>query len=274
MVRKSEICAAAHTLGLTGRPLCVHSSFRSFGSVEGGPHAVLDGLLDAGCTVMVPAFAPFFVDPPDDPRFRPPRNGWSYDTPPDLDHHDNKVYTPDCTGIDADGMGAIPATLVTMPGRARGNHPLCSFAAIGPLAERLIAPQAPLHVFGPLEALIAEDGAILLMGVDFTSLTLIHLAEKRAGRNLFRRWANGPDGNPMMVEVGGCSGGFGKLAPALSDVVQETHVGASRWRALPAQQTLTRATDAIRANPAVTHCGNRDCERCNDAIIGGPVLTD
>jgi hypothetical protein len=25
-------------------------------------------------------------------------------------------------------------------------------------------------------------------------------------------------------------------------------------------------------NPAITHCGRLDCERCEDAVAGGPLL--
>ncbi|MBI5091767.1 MAG: AAC(3) family N-acetyltransferase [Candidatus Hydrogenedentes bacterium] len=273
MIGVDDIREGARTLGLAGRPICVHSSYRSFGGVEGGPLAVVTGLLAEGCTVMVPAFASFFVSPPIDARFRPPRNGWSYDSPPELGRHEGRVYTPDTTEIDTDEMGAIPTAVVNMPARARGNHPLCSFAAVGSLAQRLIAPQAPLNVYAPLDALVAENGAVLLMGVDFTNMTLFHLAEKAAGRTLFRRWAKGPDGTPMMVEAGGCSGGFGAFGSALNDLVRETHVGASRWWALPARETLTRAAEAIRSNPMVTHCGRNACDRCNDAVAGGPILT-
>ena len=67
------------------------------------------------------------------------------------------VYAPDAPDIDRADMGAIPAAVLAMPGRVRGNHPLCSFAAIGPLADELVAAQQPLHVFAPLRAL-AEAG--------------------------------------------------------------------------------------------------------------------
>jgi aminoglycoside 3-N-acetyltransferase len=101
---------------------------------------------------------------------------------------------------------------------------------------------------------------------------LLHLAEKKAGRTMFRRWANDATGNPMAVEVGACSDGFPKLAPVLQPLVQATTVGQSKWMLLPADQALATATAAIRTEPMITHCGNPHCDRCNDAVAGGALL--
>jgi hypothetical protein len=49
------------------------------------------------------------------------------------------------------------------------------------------------------------------MGVSLEQMTFLHLAEQMVGRNRFQRWANALDGKPMMVEVGGCLGGFGNF---------------------------------------------------------------
>jgi hypothetical protein len=49
-------------------------------------------------------------------------------------------------------------------------------------------------------------------------------------------------------------------------------VGESLWRILPARQTLARASEAIQVRPEITHCNQETCERCNDAVSGGPIL--
>jgi hypothetical protein len=110
-----------------------------------------------------------------------------------------------------------------------------------------------------------------LMGVAVDKMTLLHLAEQHAGRNLFRRWANGPDGQTMEVETGGCSDGFGKLEPFLTLIMQQKTVGQSLWRVFPAKRTLEIATEVIRRDPMITHCGKSGC-RCDDAVLGGPLL--
>lgn len=270
MVSIQDIREAAQDLGLSGRALCVHASLRSFGWVERGAQAVADALLALGCTVMVPTFSWTFAVPPP-PAMRPRRNGWDYDKYEGPTDGIRRVYTPDTLEIDRD-TGAVAAAVVAMPGRIRGAHPLCSFTAVGPLAPELIRGQGALNVYAPLAALAQADGLVALMGVSHGKMTFLHLAEQRAGRNLFRRWANGLDGKPMPVEAGGCSGGFGRFEPILSPLAHEGRVGESSWRAFLAGRTLDVAAKAIRENPELTHCGDPHCERCNDAIMGGPIL--
>jgi aminoglycoside 3-N-acetyltransferase len=169
-------------------------------------------------------------------------------------------------------LGVFAATVLTHPDHVRGDHPVNSFTAVGPMAQELIREQSPLDVYAPLQALCDSNGSVVLMGVQLESLTLVHLAERKAGRNLFRRWANGRGGEPIMVETGGCSRGFGRLEPVVAALGRERLVGRSRWRVFPAAATLEAAAHAIRTSPAITHCDDPHCERCNDALLGGPIL--
>lgn len=110
------------------------------------------------------------------------------------------------------------------------------------------------------------------MGVGFDKLTLLHGAEQLAGRNLFRRWAKDWEGSVREVEVGGCSGGFGHFQSILSAISKDVSVGESLWRVFKAGPVLTMASHAIQQNPSITHCGDSGCDRCNDAVLGGPIL--
>ena len=230
----------------------------------------MDGFLQAGCTVVVPAFSYSFFAVPPPPDSRPARNAWSYDSFDDPKSGIGRVYGAASTDVDSE-MGIIPATIVRTSERMRGNHPLNSFAAVGPLAADLVSSQAPLDVYAPLKALARTDGYVVLAGVGLDRMTLVHLAEEMAGRNLFIRWANGPDGRPMAVKVGGCSRGFGKLEPVLSSLMNKGQVGESVWLVYPAKATLEAARDAIRDRPELTRCGVPQCDRCSDAINGGPI---
>ena len=127
--------------------------------MEGGARTVVDALLEEGCTVLVPTFTEYGVPPP--PQRRPARNGWDYDNFTQVWEGIDKVYTPATNELDQAGMGAIPAVVVQISGRIRGNHPLCSFTAVGPLAHTLIAAQAPLAVNAPLAALAAVGGFVV-----------------------------------------------------------------------------------------------------------------
>src|SRR5207249_7300440 len=177
-VGKTEFLGALGTLKLSSVPLCIHCSLRSFGWFEGGTPAIVECLMAQNCTALVPAFSYQFLVPPP-PEQRPTRNGWDYSSVANSPGNNSMVYSPESTDIDRD-MGALAAEIVAQPGRYRGDHALNSFAAVGPLAHRLISKQGPLDVYGPLKELAAADGFIVLMGVGPEKMTLIHLAEAMA----------------------------------------------------------------------------------------------
>jgi aminoglycoside 3-N-acetyltransferase len=269
-VTQLDLQIAVRTLALTGQAVCVHSSLRSFGQVDGGARTVVQAFLDEGCTLLTPTFSyDYAIAPP--LHLRPPRNGWDYDFHYGPRAEEGVIYTPAATDIDPD-MGAIPAAVLSFPEHVRGDHPLNSFSAVGPLAERLIAGQKPLDVYAPLQALVDLRGYVLMMGVGLDTMTLLHLAERKAGRELFRRWAYDRAGQAQMVQAGSCSDGFEQLAPILQPWQREIVVGKSVWHCYAAAQTLEAAAAAIRANPQITHCDSPECERCRDAMLGGPIL--
>ena len=169
-------------------------------------------------------------------------------------------------------MGAVPEALLKLPGRVRGDHPLDSLSAVGPLAHTLIGGQTSLDVYAPFRHLAELGGYVLLLGVGLTRMTLLHEAERQAGRNLFWRWVPDKDSETVSVRVGGCSEGFEALAPALGGLERTHTVGGSWWRIFPARETLEHAAAAIRAQPGLTACGDTTCERCADAVRGGPKV--
>lgn len=267
MVTIDDIRQAARKFDLCNRPLCIHVSLRSFGGVEGGPATVIDGLLAEGCTVMVPTFSmAYLVRPPENPYLR---NADGYA----MGSATNKmVYAPDSTVIDG---GAVASTIVAMPGRVRGDHPICSFTAVGPVAWNLVARQGTKfrQVFIPLHELTQQDGAVVLMGVRLDKMTYLHAVEEMARRRLFRRWANGPDGRLIEIEIGGCSRGFEVFWPYLAPFKVERKVGKSLWIVYSGLKAMLRAAkDVLLEKPGLTHCGSSLCVRCDDAVSGGPVL--
>lgn len=185
-------------------------------------------------------------------------------------------------------------------GHRRGAQPINSFAALGPKAQALVLdqtvmqqetttsvsrpcslndsggptgkPKAPEDVYAPLRNLVNDDGAILLIGVGMTSLTLIHLAEKQSGRELFVRWALDRRGKIIATRTGGCSNGFDQLAPHVEDLSRFVRVGSSRWTCLPARTTLTRLVRIIKRSPELIRCKTVECARCCDAALGGPAI--
>lgn len=272
MILAEHLITAIDDLHLADRPVMLHTSLRSFGTaIDGGADALLDALLKRGCTAMAPAFTEPQFGLPAPTDMRPACNGLDYTAlPSGIALPEGPAYSVDC-GLINPHLGVFPAVLIGRVGAVRGRHPLNSFAAIGPQAAELVDTQSPNDVYGPIRELADRDGAILLVGVSLNRMTALHLAEQRSGRRLFRRWARDEDGMVRMVEVGSCSEGFPQLEPVLNPLARTAIVGASRWRAYPAQQLLADATAAIAAHQDITRCPNAGCVLCRDAIAGGPA---
>jgi aminoglycoside N3'-acetyltransferase len=80
-------------------------------------------------------------------------------------------------------MGVVADTFWRLPGvlRSDNNH---AFAAVGPLAEKITAPHPldiPHGIDSPVGRVFELNGQVLLLSVDHTSNTTIHLGENQAG---------------------------------------------------------------------------------------------
>lgn len=273
-VGRAEIAAVLSDLGLSDGVLCVHSSLRSFGTVAGGPDAIIDGVLDVGATLLVPTSSSRFCKAPKPSGLPPiPYNSENDGSIPAQGHVPPAGYRTSATFVEPD-MGAVPAALLRRPERRRGDHPLNSFSAIGPAAGRLIEPTTPTDVFAPLTGLVGLGGSVVCMGVGLDTVTLLHLAELNAGLRLLTRWGMYADGSVRSARHGGCSSGFGRLAPVVAPALRQATVGASSWLILDAATLLDVATAAFAADPDAGHCADRDCIRCNDQTAYGRRRTD
>lgn len=102
-------------------------------------------------------------------------------------------------------MGIFAETFWRLPGTRRGDHPTSSFAASGPLAEQLTAPQPIEPAIGPDSPIGRAhdlDASILLLGVGQDSNSTIHLAERLAKvPHRIRKWTTIlRDGAPTRVD--------------------------------------------------------------------------
>jgi aminoglycoside 3-N-acetyltransferase len=280
-----DICAGLRFLNLAGKVVCLHSRLKSFGWVGapddyanyGVAKDIVRAFLDLGCTLVVPTYTLKFECPPP-AGSGPEQNGWDEDTAEGWfynefsrdqwqEHWKIEGYSRRTWLIDVKSMGMVPYAVIRWPRRSRGNHPLQSFAAVGPRATEVVARQRPMAPHAHFDLV----DTVLMMGTSFERLTLVHYAEILAGRRPFRRWALSGAGRISPVLLDGCSEGFGRLEPVLRPRGQEIYVGDSRWIALPAPQALVAAAAAIRAGANLTHCADARCVRCNDMAAGGPV---
>lgn len=160
-------------LGLRpGDLVMVHASLKAVGPVEDGPDAVLGALLDAigpGGTLM--AFvswdrAPYYETLGENRLTPAEKEAWP-------------AYDPATAGTLRE-FGALNGFIVRHPGARRSGHPDASMAAIGPLAERLVAGHRMGAAYGPaspLERFVAAGGRVLLLGAPLDAVTVLHYAE-------------------------------------------------------------------------------------------------
>jgi aminoglycoside 3-N-acetyltransferase len=233
--------------------LLVHTSFRAVGPVEGGPLGLIRALrrvLGAEGTLVMPTMtdgATVF-----DPRSTP-----------------------------TEGMGITAELFWRQPGVLRSTHPGGSFAAEGPLAERIRAPQplSPPHgPDSPVGRVHELGGQVLLLGVTHSEDTTLHLAEAIAGVPY-------SVSHPTVVEVDGvaetvlvaetdhCCRGF-RIADEwlrARGLQREGKVGNADARLCDARELVAVATTHLAMNPLVFLCApGTGCEECDAAHASIP----
>jgi aminoglycoside 3-N-acetyltransferase len=165
------------------------------GWIVGGAEAVVLSLLaavgDSG-TIMMPTHSSNNTDPSEWQHPPVPQAWWQ------LIRDHTPAYDPRITPTR--GMGVVPELFRTWPGAVRSAHPAFSMAALGPKAKYLATGHALNEDCGdrsPLGRLYELDGHVLLLGVDHSNNTSLHLAEFRAD-NAGKR--NVRTGSAMLVD--------------------------------------------------------------------------
>ena len=243
-----------------GGVLLVHTSFRAVRPVGGGPLGLIGALrqsLGHGGTLVMPAMT-------------------SGDT----------VFDPGSTPTD--GMGITAELFWRQPGVLRSTHPGGSFAAEGPLAERICQPQplSPPHGRdSPVGRVHDLGGQVLLLGVTHSENTTLHLAEEIARVPY-------AVSHPCVVEVAGiartvmvretdhCCAGF-RLADdwlRARGLQREGKVGNADARLSEARDLVKVAVEQLVSNPLVFLCsrgsGCDQCEAARASIPTGDSLDD
>ena len=245
----------------------MHSSLRSFGYVEGGAETVIEALTESFETILIPGFcgAAKSMPPLDD---RPIQNACDY-TEEDYFIPSMAPFSIESAEVDHK-MGVISQAFAQRIDVIRSNHPWHSWLVWGYQAEELAKNHAWDTTNLPLERLTATGGWVLLLGVTLTSCTAIHIAEERAGRRPFIRWATDRNGNVRRVRVAGCAKGFEKLMPYCQTLFKETHIGDCHVLTAPLEPLITSLTPVIRDHQTMTQCSDT-CLRCRDTSLGGPI---
>lgn len=245
-VTADDICTGLQQLGLSaGSRVLVHTSLSSFGHVEGGANALIGALLGAvgpAGTVLVPTLTATAQH--------------SAENPPTFDPEKSVCWT-----------GRVPETFRKRPEAIRSLHPTHSVAAIGADAEELtrdhtfsITPCDENSPYGKLAQY--ENGYVLLLGVDYESITTFHHVEELAGSDYHMQggfseatlFVKGEDiQRRYMLHQWGTPRDFNVMEPLFIErgIQQMTQIGESEVRLIQAQGLVRITLQCLRADARV-----------------------
>ncbi len=239
-----------------GLAIIAHANMTALGPVTGDAEAVADALLALGGTVVMPAFTyQTQIIPP----VGPPDNAIDYGTG-DSVNAKAEVFRPDLP-VHPD-CGAVAEALRQRTGTLRSVHPILSFVAHGPKAHDALASQTRQNPLGPIAWLEAHEGAVLLMGVDQRENYALHLAEQRAGRKTFTRWALTVHDIEELPHIPGCMEGFNAIWGELTNITRMAQIGMAHCELIPLREMLAYAEQRIRGNRWFMLCDKPSCLSC------------
>jgi aminoglycoside 3-N-acetyltransferase len=239
MLTRQNIRDDLKGLGLAGGGLViVHSSLSSLGQVDGGADAVIDALLEvigSEGTLVMPSF----------------QAGGEHD-----------LLRRGCVfdlRTSASQVGIIPETFRQRPGVMRSINPTHCTAALGKRAEEILDGHQYCNVSvgknSPYDKLARAGGKILLLGVEHSSNTSLHLAENISGaptvcRELFHPLVIDTQGRTWTVPTHSHMPGLQRRYPR----VEEELLAAGIQKNAKVGQALSRL---IQAGPMVELIGQR-----------------
>jgi aminoglycoside N3'-acetyltransferase len=248
-VTQSALIDQLRGLGVAEAPvLVVHTSFKAVGPVEGGPAGLITALreaLDPDGTLVMPAMS-------------------------DDDDHPFEVASTPCRS-----MGVVADTFRRLPGVLRSDHN-ASFAAVGPLAKAITAPhplEPPHGIDSPVGRACALGGFVLLLGVDHSADTTLHLAEAIAhvpyrARKSCVVMRGGAPVRVEYEETDHCCQNFARADGWLRErgLQREGRVGNATARLAKASDLVRLAVAALRVDPcAFLHPRGTGCGECDEA---------
>ena len=254
MLSFNDLIVAFDTLGLRNKPVIAHASLRSFGELVGGADSVVTALDYATGAFIMPShtYKTMYT-----PASGPANNAINYMRGQQW----NRLAEPYHNDMAADSlMGVVPESLRKWPEARRSKHPILSFSGIR--AEKILMTQTIEEPFAPIRALVELDGWVLLLGVDHTTNTSIHFAEKLTGRKQFVRWALTQTGIVTCSGFPGCSLGFEAIEPEVRGVTKTVSLGNATVKALPLRPLMVRVIEMIKKDRHALLCDRADCERC------------
>nr|MBN1228555.1 AAC(3) family N-acetyltransferase [Anaerolineae bacterium] len=250
-------CRLSDELGIDRHTnLLAHGLSAALGPVQGDAETVKSAVLDAAGTVVMPAFT---YQTQIIPQTGPPDNALDYGTGDEMNARAD-IYRPSLP-VHPD-IGLIAEAFRNDPKTLRSIHPVLSFIAQGPNARAVLSSQTRENPLGPVAWLEMHDGLLLLMGVDQRHNYALHLAEQRAGRKTFTRWALTIDDIEELPNMPGCRDGFNAIWRELTPITRVAQIGMARCEVIPIKPLLEYAEQRIREEPDFLLCDQPGCLSC------------
>lgn len=250
MTDRAALVDQLSSLGIErGDVLLVHTSYRAVRPVDGGPAGLIEALLECigpGGTLVMPS--------------------WSGE--------DDVPFDPRKSPVAAD-LGIVARVFARWPGVARSVHPF-AFAAVGPHAGRVLQDPLPLPPHAaesPVGRVHELDGRVLLLGVDHTADTTIHLAEILAGvpYGVLKYCTVLRDSGPVRVdyrENDHCCQRFARVGDwlAAAGLQHEGPVANGSARLCRSRDIVREVTRRLAADPLLfLHAPDVGCADCDEA---------
>lgn len=251
-----ELVNAFASLELQNVPVIAHASLHAFGRVQSGPETFVQTLLQSVAALIMPTHT---YNTMITPSTGPSHNGIVYGSGQDMNRMAD-FYAP---AMPADRlMGVVPEALRQRPEAKRSMHPILSFTGVR--ANKAIGSQTIEEPFAPIRMFAEADGWVLLLGVDHTSNTTIHYAERLAGRKQFTRWALTENGVVACPGFPGDSSGFQVIEKDMQPHTKKLQVGNALVQAMPIKALVDVVQQRLQKNPKDLLCGDLSCARCNE----------
>lgn len=231
--------------------LIIYADLKSFDYVIGGAQTVIEAIYEVAgyhATIIMPAHSinqtcPTFFD-----ETLPKK--WKATI-----HKNTPAFDLELSPILA---GAVSETFARNQNISRSDHPVASYLATGRKADWFMANHQLQSMFGeksPLQKLYAQDAKVLCLGVDYTQLTALHLAEYFANcRPLTTHEAvlmqNGKRTLVEFEDLALDSSSFNELGVAYEQVtnVQKYPLGEAMCFLLDYRSLIDFATEYLKGN--------------------------
>ena len=245
-----ELTSGFKKVGLVdGDVLLVHSSFKSFGGVEGGPKTVIRALgkaIGKEGTLIVPTYTFEFCD-----QFNKTGQGLF-----DLKKSPSE-------------MGIITEMVRKMPKSIRSVNPIYSMAAIGKRAAEITSADEDKNVFGEksiFSKLFQLNAKIMIIGLNYNkAMTFFHYIEHVVGcdyrypKQFCGLIKNGKytykDGYTMDVRHKNIVTDVDAMGEVLekNGIVQKTKIGQSEIKLLSAKDVFRVTAKEMKKNPRLLY---------------------